>query len=133
MSASDHLEPKLFHGSTHWFTPGETIEPRTDLPYNDVDAGDDFYSADERAKGFGVSGAYATVNYATARGYSSRKLFRSNLKEGQGSLFAPVYEVGHLSEHSDPSNVLGDENRRDLKGFHPKRIAGYAHWNDIVD
>ena len=27
MSASDHISPQLFHGSAHYFTEGELINP----------------------------------------------------------------------------------------------------------
>ena len=130
MAASDHLAPRLFHGSTHWFKPGEVIEPRTDLPYNEYEGE---YDEDEKRAGYGTSGAYATTSLDNAKWFSGMRLFRNNLKEKQGSLFAPVYEVKHLSEHSDPLNKLDAQNRRDTSGFKPVRIAGYSNWNDLTD
>lgn len=55
----------------------------------------------------------------------------------QPSLFAPVYPVEHVTEHSDPDNRLaeiGKTHRRDKVGF---KVTGnpvaYGYWNDPVD
>lgn len=114
MAASDHLEPKLFHGTGHWFAPGEIVEPRRDNAYGDG------------------GGAYATTDIEVAHAYAKGKAVGSIHDDElhQMALFAPIYEVEHLSKHSDPSRTLGRNIRRDTKGFRPVRIVGYANWND---
>lgn len=106
MAASDHLEPKLFHGTGHWFAPGDIVNPGADRKYP-----------------HGDPGAYASTDFDDAA-------FFSNLKRQAGpqpALFAPVYEVEHLTEHSDPLNKLDETSRRDTKGFSVKKLAGYSY------
>lgn len=120
MAASDHLEPKLFHGTGHWFAPGEIVEPgRRDI-----------YRSYKRK-----AGAYATTDMEGAKSYAWRQAMGASTpdsKPHQFALFAPVYEVEHMSEHSDPLNIFRGKKdvRRDEVGFRPVRIAGYANWND---
>ncbi len=113
MAASDNLNPKLFHGSSAWLKSGEVINP-----------GKDIYYADSKP------GAYATTNLDTARGYAGKwdDPERKHPSD-QRSLFHPVYEVAHSSEHSDPYDILkkiGPDYRRDTEGFVVKGIADWS-------
>lgn len=111
MAASDHLEPKLFHGSAHWFGENESVQPGRDTYYGSHDAG-----------------AYATEYLQTAKQYSASRLIDRNMRNGQMEMLAPVYEVEHLTEHSDPENKVPYHYRRDEAGFRPKKIVAFATW-----
>lgn len=113
MAASDHLEPKLFHGTAHWFGKDEYVEPGRDVSYGS-----------ERA------GAYATTSAHNAKQYSAARLSDRNLRMGQMEMLAPVYEVEHLTEHSDPEDRVPYHYRRDEAGFRPVRIVDYATWRN---
>ena len=86
MPAHEHLSPKLFHGSAHMFTPGDTVNP---VP-----------KSEWHHEMFG-SYAYATNNDLSAKSYAGQKA------QEQGQLFAPVYEVEPVdpTEHTEyPGN-----------------------------
>lgn len=109
MAAKDHLQPKLFHGSAAHLLPGDTINPG----YNDSS-----YPLNP--------GAYATSNYKHAEDFSRLKA------QSEGVLFSPIYEVEHLTHHSDPKNIMGRKAEeygyaRDEKGFRIKKVAGWAN------
>jgi hypothetical protein len=88
MAASNHLSPKLFHGSAHMFNPGDTVNP---VPKNEW-----------HHEMFG-SFAYATNNQLSAQNYASQKA------QEKGQLFAPVYEVAPVdsTEHTEYPNNNG--------------------------
>lgn len=158
MAASDHLQPKLFHGTSAWLKPGDIIEPRTrDEFYGpeaiDIDT-DEPFPHDEHT---GI-GAYATPDLHEARKYAKESMDMDAVKAGsyadweaqygrtgmkpgaapyQPALFAPVYPVEHVTEHSDPHGRIAAEgftHRRDKVGF---RVTGnpveYAHYDDKED
>lgn len=123
-------EGPVYHGSTHGFSTGDTIEPRNDgihLP------------KDEKA-------AFGVTNTSTAGYFAAEQLVP---REGQGRLFASVYEVEPKSEYeihpslqhdytkAEKSNKphLGDTPAQlpesntmpiDRKGFTVKRHAGFV-------
>jgi hypothetical protein len=74
MSASEHINPKLFHGSAHYFQEGERVNP-----------------SESHGILFGelkdVPLSFASTNIARAREAASMKATR------KGMLFAPVFEV----------------------------------------
>lgn len=115
MAASDALNPKLFHGSRAWLKPGDVVNPASDVWYEDE--GD-------------KPGAYASVRFETAQGYA--KKWDDPLRDhpdDQRSLFHPVYEVEHMSEHADPRQELirvAPDYRRDEQGFKVKGISGWS-------
>lgn len=91
--------------------PGEVINPGIDGVYDN-----DGVPQEHRQ-----SGAYAATDQDTAQTFAGNK---QRDQSGQGSLFAPVYPVEHVSEHSDPMSKLGDSfpnYRRDTSGF---RVTG---------
>lgn len=118
MAASDSLNPQLFHGTGHWFKPGDVIHPGYDGSY------------------FETPGAYATTSARIAKNASMRKRQTEESSDfSQRSLFTPYFEVEHLTEHSDPENLLtGNSNRktyrRDPVGLRVKGVGGYSYYND---
>jgi len=124
MTASDHLNPQLFHGTTTWLAPGEVIHPGS---------GDYVY---ERGYNYGhtpkehmTRGAYATTNEDTAEHFARVKgwdEFHNSDSPHQLSLLHPVYEVEHVSEHSDPLHRLLKDERRDLVGFRVRKLHKYV-------
>lgn len=133
MAASDNLNEKLFHGTAHWFQPGDVISPgTTDAYYNrDVLAGG------RRNRHKGVA-AYASTSLDVAKIHATNKLINNEVDESltgksvQTALFAPVFEVEHLTKHADPAKVITNPTvRRDTKGFRVKGLAGYGvMWED---
>jgi hypothetical protein len=126
MAASDHLEPRLFHGSNAWLKPGTVLQPGNR---------DAFYGE--------PVGVYASTDMEIAAHFSNggnRNQEKQSLSSGipyQPSLFSPVYEVEHVSEHSDPEGRLAEYQssssyRRDLQGFRIKRVAGFSGRNGEV-
>ena len=155
MAASDNLNRQLFHGTSAWLKPGDVIEPRTrDEFYGpqaiDIDT-DAPFPHDEHT---GV-GAYATPDIEDAKKYAKESMDteagkagayadwearpgRAGMKPGsapyQPALFAPVYPVEHMSEHSDPHGRIAAEgytSRRDKVGFrvtgNPVAYANHDH------
>ena len=125
MAASDHLEPKLFHGTSTWMPVGTVIHARKDVYYPKSPA------------------AYATTDLDEAKEYSlvsrgrSRQKAAENKEPYQPPLFSPVYEVAHMSGHSDPESRIERTTpnaaltfRRDPEGFRITKLAGYSYYND---
>jgi hypothetical protein len=124
MAAKDHLATKLFHGTNAWIPIGGTINPgRRDAFYPDT------------------PGAYATSNLTRAKAFSREAEESAILQNSankvphQLTLFHPVYEVEHLTEHSDPDETIqsfGAPFFRDPKGFRIKGIADYEYTDTSV-
>lgn len=87
---------------------GDIIKPGTDVYYP-------------------TSAAYATRSLGSARYYAKKWDDPRNYHpDEQRPLFHPVYEVEHVSRHSDPDDQLPFDYRRDEKGF---RVKGIADWS----
>jgi hypothetical protein len=111
----------LLHGTNVSIAPGGRILPgRRDTFYPD-----------------GPPAAYATRSSQIARTFASQaernraKEARTQGKPYQLSLFYPIYEVSHLSEHSDPEGEIAilphgsDDYVRDEEGF---KVEGVNHY-----
>jgi hypothetical protein len=101
----------MYHGTSAWMKPGETLNPGTDGVYDHAGV-----PAEHRQ-----AGAYASTDQGEAQSYAENSVRN---KPGQGELFAPVYPVENVSEHSDPMGKLADSfpsYRRDTAGF---RVTG---------
>lgn len=119
MAASDSLNPQLFHGTTHWFQPGDIVKPGKDV----------FYPDDP--------GSYATNKLDTAKAFAFSRLrgdtFRNPAENKQLELFAPVFPVEHVSQHEDPWDQMTETSYvRDPKGF---RVTGspVGYVNNYID
>lgn len=147
MAASDNLNPRLFHGTSHWFKPGDIVEPRTRDEYYQPGA----YVYNEKGEGDGNTkhtvddgiGAYASTDVSDAERFAQQALERELTKAVQNSetyqypMFTPVFSVEHVSEHRDPFGRLAHSRpnyRRDKAGF---RVVGnpvaYAYRNPEED
>jgi hypothetical protein len=119
MSASDHIQPKLFHGTAHYFSEGEPINPST---------GYHFYEHFFKDK---TPRVYLTSSFDDAKEYAKNRV------AGQQKLFGPIYEV----DAPDATPMLDDlkssaaEPYRDAykttytsksSKLTPKKIAGWA-------
>lgn len=99
---------KIYHGSAHWFSPGDVVEPT-----------DSLHSVEPLA--------YASESTQTAgiMGTHRARAGQDRANPGQTSMFAPVYEVEH-----NTSPQAGQRLRRrsgsavDPAGFTVKRLAG---------
>jgi len=122
----------VYHGSTEGFSPGDTIEPRTDRSY-------------------GVNAAYGVTNTHTAGAFG---LERATMpREGQGRLFSSVYEVEpkssydlHPARQKEYDNqvkyrkdympeIEAPENTMpiDRAGFNVKEHAAFAFTDSLTD
>jgi hypothetical protein len=150
MPTPDGDQFKLYHGTAAWIKPGDSIVPGKR---------DDFYGPDARdyqAKWPNPKhpidehtsiGAYATPHLSVAKKFATQAMEhreRDNYvvdeKPYQPELFAPIYEVEHLSEHSDPhgrivkeESEVNRDHRRDKVGFRVNKTAGYSYYNDNED
>jgi hypothetical protein len=112
-------EEKLYHGTSHWFKPGDTVEPRPDRHYGGPDKA---YASGDRA----VAGNFAHSSVVGP-------LMNSNLpKKGvQGALFAPVYEVSdHTGSATEPP-VHGGKSVVSTKGFKVEKLAGFRRTDNM--
>lgn len=119
MSASDHIQPKLFHGSAHYFSEGETISPSDDVHFYDYRFGDK------------TPRVYLTSSFDEAKEYAENRV------AGQQKLFGPIYEV----DAPDATPMVDDLKSSELAPYRdsykntytskstnliPKKIAGWA-------
>lgn len=104
MAASDHINPRLFHGTGHYFAEGEMVEPRTQTM---VPEG---------------RHAFASSNLADARRYASMAAAE------QGTLFAPVYEVEGEDAERHPHGLTTYISKKGLK---PKGIVAWGENPDV--
>ena len=119
MSASDHLHPKLFHGTSHWFSPGDTVNPTPDYLYGGPKVA--FASTSKEIAG----------NVARSKGVGPV----TATKPRQGVLFSPVFEVSNIGEPLS-QNTLGrygqpDSTVRNPNGFKVKKLAGMVKVADL--
>lgn len=124
------MEPSgpVYHGSGHGFKEGDTINPTPDKTHMK-----------------GEKGAFGVTNTSTAGYFAVERT--AEPREGQGQLFASVYEVGPKSEYeihpslqhdvrksqkyakgNDTPVNMPEENTMpiDRKGFEVKRHAAFA-------
>jgi hypothetical protein len=128
MSASDHVNRTLFHGTGHTFSEGETIDPQKNTKNgNQVGMLVD-------SSGKTKPRVYLTDSYDKAHNWSSRAAYDNDM------LFAPVYEVEDQDSIKSAAKELEehgyDENTTKVpwvRGTYsstepvkPKRIAGWA-------
>lgn len=103
---------ELFHGTAHWFSPGDTVNPT--VPATGI--------AQHAA-------AWGTTKLSTAAAYSSVK----GRSQPEQPLFTPVYEVEPLSDpsslrtHSKVQGSVGDP-----KGMRVRQLAGYVGFDGKV-
>ena len=117
----------VFHGSGHGFAPGDTVDPTPDTTHMG-----------------GESAAFGVTNTSTAGYFGLQGAVEP--RQGQGRLFASVYEVGPKSsfehhptvqrsydmsekyrkEYQAPTEVEPNTMPIDRKGFEVKRHAAFA-------
>ena len=118
MSASDHIQPKLFHGTAYVFNEGETISPSVGGFY-------DYRFNDKTPR------VYLTSSFDEAKKYAENRV------AGQQKLFGPIYEVdapdatpmsddlksSELAPYRDAYKTTYTSKSSNLT---PKKIAGWA-------
>lgn len=95
MSASDHIQPKLFHGTAHYFAEGEKVEPSTKES--------NYLSAMLRME---PNHVYVSSDLEESIGYASKAA------QDEGMLFAPVYEVEGEDIHHVPQLINEFEHKQ---------------------
>lgn len=117
MSASEAVSPtQFFHGSSHWFKPGEQVDPTPDRIYGGHEKA--FSTPNIKAAG---NFAHGSVNRGGKDGRKSQPV--------QGALFAPVYEV----EPIDPEPALLGGGVVSRKGLKIKGVAAYSRTDNLAD
>jgi hypothetical protein len=158
MAASDNLNPGLFHGTTAWLKPGDVIEPRTRDDFYGPEARDERGYLAPHTEHTAI-GAYASPEVDIAKQFAKQRMnteaeqagvtktytrneagewgitegMRPGSPSYQPALFAPVYSVEHVTEHSDPEGRIsarGRNHRRDTSGFKVTGITDYAMHDD---
>lgn len=128
----------FLHGSTHWFAPGDTVEPRN--PGLDSQTGENRAYAVATRRGLtedepGPSGKFHRLSEPHAR-YAAAHYAHSYGAHGQMSLFHPIHEVEPLSPATgDPDeryNIKGGY-ASDPKGLRVKGVVGYSRGFDDGD
>ena len=118
MSASEAVSPtQFFHGSNHWFKPGEQVDPTPDRLYG----GEDKAYASPRIEAAG-NFAHGSVNRGGRDGRKSKPV--------QGALFAPVYEVEPIEPRD---SMTGSDSVVSHKGLKVKRLAAYSRTDNLAD
>lgn len=102
MSAADHLNPQLFHGTAYSFEPDEMVKP-TDVEHSDTPL------------------AWATMDIVHAAKIAKSKSRMHNRRTPDDPAEPHVFEVEHLSE---PYDVWGSRHVADAKGFRVIRRVG---------
>lgn len=113
MAAKDNLNPQLFHGTTAWLNDGDIINPTSYGPEDDEP----------------VPVAFASTKLNHAAQYASDALDGGNpkVRKPQGQLFAPVYEVEHVTGPvEDDSYKYPSAYVRDSGGFRVKGVVDYV-------
>ena len=105
MPATDHLSPRLFHGTAHYFKEGETIEPKN--------IGSSYTE--------GLK-AFASPSMDVAKEVAGHRAYREN------TLFAPVYEVKPIGRTENVNETIVSSS----SGFIPKKIVGWGMNPSIV-
>ena len=118
MSASDHIQPKLFHGTAHFFKEGELVNTGTQNLHT--------------LMGMTEPRAYASADIRRAEEWAGMKA------EDEGMLFGPVYEVEvdnpvHIPPELLNSNIADKEayaglHRHTYSSTSPMRPKGIVGW-----
>lgn len=106
MSASEHLSPKLFHGTAHEFGPEEIIKPT------------------QESHPLEGKQAFATTSLVDATHWAGKAAQRA------GMLFGPVHEVEAKDAVRHPYGMSTYVSRI---GFTPKKVVGWGINPDIQD
>lgn len=106
MAASEHLSPKLFHGTSHYFKDGEAITPMS------IGA--------SHSKGLK---AFVSTSLEEAQEVAAHRAYKAN------TLFSPVYEVSPTgaTERVGDGNIVSSSF-----DFKPKSIVGWGMNSMIV-
>lgn len=100
MAASEHLSPKLFHGTSHYFKDDETITP--------MNIGSSY---SEGLK------AFVSTSFEEAQEAAGHRAYKAS------TLFSPVYEVSPTGD----TERVGDGNIVSSSfAFKPKSIVGWG-------
>ena len=122
MSLNHQQFGPFYHGTGHWFRPGEQVNPT-----------DTLHTVEPRA--------YATSSKSGAAIYASMAAAkeRSGDKSGQMSLFKPIYEVEPLGGQTRVKgggirHLPGVHTVSDAAGLRVKGVAGYATYDssDVI-
>lgn len=133
MSASEHLSPKLFHGTAHFFAEGEFIDPaKAKRNYFNIDS-------NYLTLAPGIQDDWKDKNTISASSSYDRAASKAASKaEDKGMLFAPVYEVDNSSfsmikDLMPPKYITGINRTTAVskEKVKPLRIAGWAN-NPLV-
>jgi hypothetical protein len=107
----DDSLPRYFHGSTHIFGAGSTLDPTPDR----------IYGGEDKAY---ATGPDAPRGYKSAADYAYMRAVPSRITEPhQGQLFAAVHEVSPRSEVKNPSGALNQ-----IASAEPMDVHGVAGW-----
>lgn len=99
----------LFHGTAHWFRPGDRVNPTVPATGIVSDAA-----------------AWGTPHLEVAAHYSAHK----SSKASQPPLFSPIYEVETTSDQLRTHPKI--DSVGDRKGMRVKGLAGYASYEGEV-
>lgn len=114
MNLSSQFDGVLYHGTSHWFKPGETVDPTPDRVYG------------------GEAKAFATTSKDTAGNFAHGTTVRGlKRKGGQGTLFAPIFEVEPSDDLQKSMPAPNDTAYHTRKGFKVKGLAGYRNTSDM--
>ena len=102
MPAHEHLSPTLFHGTAHFFSEGDIVEPRMET------------HAPQGKHAFATSSPTDAQHFA---GLSAK---------GSGQMFAPVYEVSPVDPEEKTRHPYGMTTHISKKGFKPKKIVSWG-------
>jgi hypothetical protein len=104
MPNAEHLNKQLFHGTSHWFSKGDTVDPTLDF----------------HATFPGEKAAYASDDLTIAKEHA--------VPRGDNDrLFYPVFPVEPMADNSDARKNI----YRSTKGFKVTgNPAGYTTWKD---
>ena len=128
MSASDHINPRLFHGTAHYFGDNEVIEPTM----NHFQKSETSPLPEHREKWLNSNLVHASTSFSRAQSMAAYKA------QSEGKLFGPVYEVPSESftmvkDLIDPKRV--DDINRDiavsLESVKPTKIVGWGTNPDV--
>ena len=104
MSASEHLSPRLFHGTAYYFSEGEKVEPTQET--------------------HPLEGKYA---FATTE-MSDAQHWAAQAAQREGKMFGPVYEVESPDSMRHPHGISIHVSKT---GFTPKKVVGWGVNPDI--
>jgi hypothetical protein len=106
MAASNHLSPKLFHGTSHIFSEGDIVQPTMET-----------HPLEGKY-------AFATTELTDAQNWAAKAAQRAGVPSG------PVYEVESPDAERHP---LGLTIHVSKTGFTPKNIVAWGNNPDTKD